>query len=208
MIPAAGSDFVRGHLESHRPPDRQRVVLGYCFGYRLPGDASFMDLRHEIFTRARFDLGAFAAPWCLFWTMNCSVEAEAFWLVGGFDESFRGWGGENLELGYRLFRARPCSRKYKNSNGAAFQVHKCLWLIKSTGWFGGETVSTPNGFPTRLGYSAPSKGLGTTFKTSKENAVMKFYFKHDGYACGTDKDASNVGIVVMRGSKSDSSIMT
>jgi len=64
-----------------------------------------MDLRHEVFERARFDLRTFAAPWCLFWTMNCSVEASAFWLVGGFDESFTGWGGEDLELGYRLFHA-------------------------------------------------------------------------------------------------------
>jgi GT2 family glycosyltransferase len=124
----AGPDFVRSHLAAHPAGGRPRVVLGYCFGYQLPGEAprlaaaleefepaqiaqqygsdpSFLDLRHEVFEKACFDLGAFSAPWCLFWTMNCSVEARAFWLVGGFDERFRGWGAEDLELGYRLFHA-------------------------------------------------------------------------------------------------------
>ena len=34
---------------------------------------------------------------------NLSVRAEEFWRVGGFDESFTQWGGEDTELGYRLF---------------------------------------------------------------------------------------------------------
>jgi GT2 family glycosyltransferase len=124
----AGPDFVRGHLAARPAGCRPRAVVGYCYGYGLPGevpglaaaleelapaqvaqrygsDPSFMDLRHEVFEQACFDLGEFAAPWCLFWAMNCSVEAEAFWLVGGFDERFRSWGGEDIELGYRLFQA-------------------------------------------------------------------------------------------------------
>src|SRR6185437_5928269 len=51
--------------------------------------------------------------------MNCSVEAEAFWLVGGFDESFCGWGAEDLELGYRLFHA-----------GQHFVVSRRAWSIE------------------------------------------------------------------------------
>lgn len=34
---------------------------------------------------------------------NFGVRAESFWEVGGFDESFTQWGGEDTELGYRLF---------------------------------------------------------------------------------------------------------
>lgn len=132
----------------------------------------------------------------------------------------------------------PCPRKYTNSNGAVFRVHKCLWLIKSTGWFGGGTITHPKATPSAPGVFCAKQDPGTTFKTSKEkavqwskgfeigastglkgvkikvnfsssaqtgydsNAVMKFHFKHQGYACGTDKDAANAGIVVMRGSNS------
>jgi GT2 family glycosyltransferase len=44
-------------------------------------------------------------PWWFFVTGNASVEREAVVRVGGFDESFSGYGHEDLELGYRLARA-------------------------------------------------------------------------------------------------------
>jgi hypothetical protein len=113
----AGPDFVHGHLAAHPAGRRPRVVLGYCRGYG--GDLSSRDLRHDVFERAGFDLGTYAAPWCLFWTMNCSVRARAFWLAGGFDEGFEGWGGEDIELGYRLFRA-----------GQHFVVSPQAWSIE------------------------------------------------------------------------------
>lgn len=138
----AGPDFVGGHLAAQRHGSRPRVVLGYCFGYQMPGEAprlagvldelepeqvvqrygsdrAFLDLRHDVFERSRCDLASFAAPWCLFWTMNCSVQARAFWKAGGFDEGFRGWGGEDLELGYRLFHA-----------GQHFVVSREAWSIE------------------------------------------------------------------------------
>lgn len=34
---------------------------------------------------------------------NLALHRELFWEVGGFDESFDRWGGEDTELGYRLF---------------------------------------------------------------------------------------------------------
>lgn len=123
----AGPDFIRGHLDAHLGRPGGRAVLGYCFGYnpvddmswleralarlepaevvaRYRDEPSFRDLRHEVFERAGYDLRRLSAPWGLFWTMNCSVTAAAFRRSGGFDESFRSWGGEDYELGYRLFR--------------------------------------------------------------------------------------------------------
>ena len=35
---------------------------------------------------------------------NLSIGVEAFWVVGGFDERFRAWGGEDNDLGYRLYQ--------------------------------------------------------------------------------------------------------
>ena len=138
----AGPDYVRGHLDSHPAQAQRRVVVGYCFGYRLTdqssgltealeellpaqvvqrygNDPSFTDLRHQVFEQVGFDLDRLSAPWCLLWTMNCSVEAEAFRLVGGFDETFRSWGGEDFELGYRLSQV-----------GQQFVVSREAWSIE------------------------------------------------------------------------------
>src|SRR5204863_3571990 len=49
---------------------------------------------------------ALRAPWMLFWGCNYSVRRDDLLAVGGYDERFRGWGWEDLELGYRLHRLR------------------------------------------------------------------------------------------------------
>jgi len=125
----AGPDFVEQHLQEHaRGPATGRAVAGYAYGYRLfdptpklaealrdstPAavverhghDPAFWDWRHDTLAPIGFDLRQFATPWQVFWTMNCSVRAEDFWRAGGFEESYVGWGFEDMELGLRLFRA-------------------------------------------------------------------------------------------------------
>jgi glycosyltransferase involved in cell wall biosynthesis len=135
-----GPDFVRGHLAAHAAG--HRAVVGYCYGYRplddmswltealaelepaqvvqrYGEDPSFADFRQSEFARTGDDLGRLAAPWFLFWTVNCSVPADIFWEVGGFDENYRSWGGEDTELGYRLFR-----------RGVPFAVTRGAWTIE------------------------------------------------------------------------------
>jgi glycosyltransferase involved in cell wall biosynthesis len=46
-----------------------------------------------------------SCPWNWFITRNASVDTDALLRVGLFDEDFQGWGGEDIELGYRLCRA-------------------------------------------------------------------------------------------------------
>lgn len=41
-------------------------------------------------------------PWRLFWGRNIAVAAATFDQVGGFDEDFRSYGVEDIDLGYRL----------------------------------------------------------------------------------------------------------
>ncbi|MFI9644603.1 glycosyltransferase family 2 protein [Micromonospora sp. NPDC051925] len=134
-----GPDFLSSHLEAHAAGSA--AVIGYTFGYR-PGDptpglaaalrttpvaevvrrygdaATFLDIRHRAFERFAFDLDRTIVPWQWFWSLNCSVPADAFRAVGGFDESFRSWGGEDLELGFRLFR-----------HGLRFQVNRDAWAV-------------------------------------------------------------------------------
>jgi glycosyltransferase involved in cell wall biosynthesis len=140
----AGPGFVRGHLNAHSAPGR-RTVIGYCFGYQVfrekqwvpdslatasladvvrdyADDPQFRDLRHGEWERAGFDLARLAIPWVFFYTMNCSVTAADFWAVGGFDEVFRTWGTEDIELGYRLHR-----------DGAAITLSRDAWTVELPG---------------------------------------------------------------------------
>jgi hypothetical protein len=130
----AGPDLLASHLRAHfeHPPKagseaRGPAIIGYTYGYDLyqstPGlaeaialtspeqvherfraERSFQDGRHEELARRGFDLGRLLLPWMFFWSMNISVHAADYAAVGGFDERFRSWGQEDLELGYRLHR--------------------------------------------------------------------------------------------------------
>ncbi|WFE28754.1 glycosyltransferase [Solwaraspora sp. WMMD791] len=117
------------------------AVIGYAYGYDIDGemprlaeamagvmpedvvarfrdDPSFADPRHPYFAAANFDLGSLATPWVLFWSLNCSVRAADFWRVGGFNEEFRRWGVEDLELAYRLFK-----------DGVGFRLARSAWAV-------------------------------------------------------------------------------
>jgi hypothetical protein len=66
-----------------------------------------------------FDLTRRIFPWTLFYSLNVSVQAADFWAVGGFDEQFRGWGFEDIELGFRLFR-----------HGLSFRATRDAWIVE------------------------------------------------------------------------------
>lgn len=120
-------DFLRRHLDAHAEGDQPAVVLGYIHGYNpdasvpglglaldrlypeevvelYDGDPAMLDVRHDAYQSCDFDLRRLAVPWSLFFSNNCSMRADDYWRAGGFDDSFVGWGAEDLEFGYRLFR--------------------------------------------------------------------------------------------------------
>jgi glycosyltransferase involved in cell wall biosynthesis len=123
-----GPDFLRQHLDAHTGSGQPLVVLGYTHGYNptassvpdlgpaldrlhpeevvalYDGHPAMQDLRHDMYWSCDLDLSRLAVPWGLFFSCNCSMRADDYWGAGGFDESFVGWGGEDLEFGYRLFR--------------------------------------------------------------------------------------------------------
>ncbi|MGQ8874169.1 glycosyltransferase [Paenibacillus sp. TSA_86.1] len=72
---------------------------------RNPMLKAYPDSRQLQFDFYENDLDRSSAPWTMFWTSMVSVETRLLRQVGGFDESFHGWGHEDLELGYRLWRA-------------------------------------------------------------------------------------------------------
>ncbi|WP_145152750.1 glycosyltransferase [Paenibacillus xylanexedens] len=72
---------------------------------RNPMLKTYPDSRQMQFDFYENDLDRSSAPWSFFWTSMVSVETRVLREVGGFDESFHGWGHEDLELGYRLWKA-------------------------------------------------------------------------------------------------------
>ena len=64
-----------------------------------------MDTNFERISRAYGeDLNGFFIPWIFFVTCNVSVGKNHLLELGLFDENFTGWGVEDYELGYRLYK--------------------------------------------------------------------------------------------------------
>ncbi|GAA1767219.1 glycosyltransferase [Luedemannella helvata] len=141
----AGPDMLTAYLAEHEraaAAGTTCVVVGYVFGYHrlwplatletmlrtgTPEDVvaqigagpKGLDMRHKDFTTTDGDLQRFRVPWLMCWSASLSVRAEDFAAVGGFDERFHGWGVEDLELGYRLFR-----------RGVRFVGSRAAWAIE------------------------------------------------------------------------------
>jgi glycosyltransferase involved in cell wall biosynthesis len=138
----AGPGLVSGHLAVHAASEERRAVIGYCYGYDafrenlwVPdsfdtlrpteivqlyhANTEFADIREVDYLRFGSDPMKWPLPWLFFFTMNCSVPVDDFWAAGGFDEMFRSWGVEDIELGYRLYH-----------NGSAMVLSRDAWTIE------------------------------------------------------------------------------
>jgi glycosyltransferase involved in cell wall biosynthesis len=145
-----GRGFAEGHLLAHtHDGPRGRAVCGQTYGYpdifdvdgqqaaggvfealatetpeqlrdRHAADPAFQDPRLPELEEIGFDLRRRAFPHELMWSANISVAASEFWEVGGFDEGYRGWGMEDVDLGFRL-----------HLSGAEFHYSREGWAIES-----------------------------------------------------------------------------
>lgn len=70
---------------------------------RLQEQRRWLDVRERFYQRHGDEYTAVPAPWVMFWTCNASVRTAQLRELGLFDEWFRSWGGEDIELGYRLY---------------------------------------------------------------------------------------------------------
>lgn len=99
----ASPDLLRRHLERHEARAHIAVVglevqVKTLEDYERKRDRP--ELRGPLHPETRTRL-----PWLYFLTGNASVERGDLLRVGSFDESFTGYGHEDLELGYRLEQA-------------------------------------------------------------------------------------------------------
>ncbi|MFV2022435.1 glycosyltransferase [Micromonospora sp. LOL_023] len=140
VLPHSGC--LRAHLDSHRADQQPRAVIGYVYGFNLdnedaevitsmvdPHDADaaiatlaadgrWPDMRDDFYRRYDDDLSTLPAPWTVFWTCNVSARTAQLRAVGAFDEAFRSWGGEDVDLGIRLQLA-----------GARFEVNRAATAL-------------------------------------------------------------------------------
>ncbi len=99
----AAPDLLSQHLRHHRA-QRNIAVVGLEVQVKDLNDYAYKrdhpDARGSLHKPTRKRL-----PWLYFLTGNASVRRDDLLRVGKFDESFTGYGHEDLELGYRLERA-------------------------------------------------------------------------------------------------------
>ena len=85
-------------------PEETVRHLGREPGFLDPRDKAFPDGCEPGLSHGGRESSRDSIEWKNFWSINCSMRADDFWAVGGFDEDHRGWAVEDIDLGYRLFR--------------------------------------------------------------------------------------------------------
>jgi glycosyltransferase involved in cell wall biosynthesis len=136
------SRLLAEHLASHEQADGPVAVCGYVYCFNLDNEEAerinkiiifddpdatidnlrrtgeFGDVRDKFFySRYGDDFADLPAPWLNYWTCNVSARTDQLRKVGMFDEDFTRWGGEDLDVGYRLYR--DGARLILNRNAAA-----------------------------------------------------------------------------------------
>ena len=122
------SGALAAYVETHKRATEPVAVCGYVYCFNegnedaaeilaaidyddpdgtmadLGRQGKWLDIREEFYAKYGDDFADLPAPWVVYWT--CNVSAETAQLVGAglFDEAFRYWGGEDLDLSYRLHR--------------------------------------------------------------------------------------------------------
>lgn len=99
----ASPDLLATHLQRHR--GEQHIAAVGC-EVQVKSLDDYADKRDH--PERRYPLhppSRKRLSWLYFLTGNASVRREDLMRVGGFDESFTGYGHEDLELGYRLQKA-------------------------------------------------------------------------------------------------------
>ncbi len=125
-IPCTG--FVRMHEEGHRQKcvligGRMDVLLteneiGDLFHTGILGRGTAFLESKVLRKKANSGIPVMRGSplnWLTFFTGNVSVERECLNRAGGFDEDFKGWGHEDIDLGIRLCRLGVCYRREKNA---------------------------------------------------------------------------------------------
>jgi hypothetical protein len=72
----------------------------------------------------------------------------------------------------RISRHGKCPRKFTNQQNVVFYVHKCFWMVRSTGWFGGATTLVPRQAPRTPAGNCAQQEAGSHFGGDFGKAVQ------------------------------------
>ncbi|UTH73169.1 glycosyltransferase [Chromobacterium sp. IIBBL 290-4] len=164
------------HLTRHQEAEYPTVMVGYVYGFEVdpaldsqmsqwldPDDADATiakletlgarDVRQSQYDELGENITHWPAPFDIFWTCHVSAERNELLKAGLFDETFNTWGGEDVDLGVRLFQNNnlfmldkaACSfhwphpkevdNQRASSERAALRIHRKynLWLTSFYG---------------------------------------------------------------------------
>lgn len=148
----ATEDLVEKHLMAHKDqPDS--VLIGLSYGVEeystenakeltqlintldrtelfseLSQRKNLYDCRYDTCQEIDFDLSKTRAPWVMCWGGHVSCSTQTLKQIGGCDEAFRSWGGEDVDMAIRLFE-----------HGCQFKVLKSLHAIHKPHYRCGES---------------------------------------------------------------------
>ncbi len=99
--------LISGVLYTNEKVSFDDVKSGQIFkSYTFNKDRfDIMEHRHIIFSKNSYNAYSINMPYLLNYSVNIAVSKRSIEKVGGFDENFKGWGGEDNEFGYRLYKS-------------------------------------------------------------------------------------------------------
>ncbi len=126
MLPS--KSLLKKHVEEHQGSEGARVIVGLSYGVEefsmekasslsailnktnrseifdiLQEVKSHYDCRYEVCQDLKFDIKKHKASWVMCWGGHLSCKTHVLREIGGFDEWFNSWGGEDVDLAIRLF---------------------------------------------------------------------------------------------------------
>lgn len=123
------SGCLSAHLASHDALDGPVAVVGYVYCFNIDNEDAeqinkvirfddpdgtiaelqekklWPDVREEFYSKHTDEFADLPAPWVVYWTCNVSAPTELLREIGAFDEAYKTWGGEDLDIGFRLHQA-------------------------------------------------------------------------------------------------------
>ncbi|MFT5758457.1 MAG: glycosyltransferase involved in cell wall biosynthesis [Alteromonadaceae bacterium] len=131
------------HVKRHDSSAINKVIIGYIYGFKsdenavnnilskinsrdvdsaikVMQEAQLYDHRQWQYDQLGKNLSMWPAPFDIFWTAHVSAKRSELIGVGLFDESFNSWGGEDVDLGIRLFHN---NNKYELGD----DIHSIHW---------------------------------------------------------------------------------
>jgi glycosyltransferase involved in cell wall biosynthesis len=117
-------NLLKEHLLAHTLTKDQSIVVGPIHGHWIEEQTfweqvrleendwwsviaenrALMDSRMSLWESVDFQIDRLSVPWSMCWACNISVSRMHLVEIGGFDDSFVGWGGEDIDFAYRLYK--------------------------------------------------------------------------------------------------------